>query len=225
MLNINQNINYELVGVSSTTRAEGEKKMEQNNTNPTTEDTSTGVDTQNDTLSLTKDELAAMLQKETDRRVTTALAKAKKSWETEIGTKMDSHLKDYERKAQMTPEQLKQLDIEDKFKMLEAKEKQYQTMIRKVEITEKLQNKKLSTVLAEFVYDEDMEVVEQKITTLEQLVLGMVNEEVEKRINSSKPKASVNTAGLDKESFQKLSIAERSELYRTNPSLYNQLSK
>lgn len=201
--------------------------METNNTNPNMEPNKEekGAPEENkETLTLTKEELATMLQKEADRRVTSALAKAKKNWESEIGSKMDSHLKDYEKRAQMTPEQLKQLDLEEKFKMLEEKEAQYQAMIRKVEIGEKLTERKLSTVLTDFVYDDDMDVVEQKITTLEQLVLGMVNEEVEKRINTSKPKASVNQASLDKEKFKSLSIAERAELYRTNPTLYKQLN-
>ena len=100
--------------------------METTNTNPNMEQ-NTGVDETNETketLTLTKEELAAMLQKETDKRVTSALTKAKKTWESEIGNKMDSHLKDYEKRAQMSPDQLKQLDLEQKFKMLDEKEKQ-----------------------------------------------------------------------------------------------------
>lgn len=194
------------------------------NTNPNMEtNTEVNEETTSETLTLTKEELAAMLQKEADRRVTSAIAKAKKNWESEIGSKMDNHLKDYEKRAQMTPEQLKQIDLEEKFKMLDEKEKSYERMMRKVEIGEKLTERKLSTVLTDFVFDEDMDVVEQKIATLEQLVLGMVNEEVEKRINSSKPKASVNQAGMDKEKFKALSIAQRAELYRQNPTLYKQL--
>lgn len=179
----------------------------------------------NETLTLTKEELASMLQKETDKRVSSALKTAKSKWEAEIGTKMDSHLKDYEKRAQMTPEQIQQADLASKFQMLEAKEKEYQTMIRKNEISTKLNERKLSTVLTDFVYDEDMEVVEQRITTLEQLVLGMVNEEVEKRIGSAAPKASINSATLDREKFRKLSLAERNQLFLSNPTLYKQLSE
>lgn len=183
-----------------------------------------GAEETPETLNLTQEELQLMLQKESDKRVSSALEKARGKWEAEIGNKMDSHLKDYERKAQMTPEQLKQMDIEEKFAILEKKERQYEQMTRKVEINSLLSNKGLSTVLTDFVYDDDMGVVEQKVATLEQLVLGMVNEQVEKRINTSKPRASVKTDGLDKESFSKLSLEQRSELYRTNPELYKQLS-
>lgn len=200
--------------------------MENINTTATTE-VGANEETENnaaETLTLTKEELASMLQKETDKRVSSALKTAKSKWEAEIGNKMDSHLKDYEKRAQMTPEQLKQADLESKFKMLEEKEQQYQSMIRKAEISNMLNERKLSTVLTDFVYHDDMEVVEQRITTLEQLVLGMVNEEVEKRISSSTPKASVNTAGMDKEKFRKLSILERQELFNTNPTLYKQLA-
>ena len=175
-------------------------------------------------ISFTKEELDLYLQKESDKRVTKALTTAKTKWEGEIGDKMNSHLKDYEKRAQLTPEALKQLDLEEKFKLLENKEKQYERMTKKMELNTILANKGLSTVLSDFVYDDDMGVAEQKIATLEQLVLGMVNEEVEKRINSAQPRASINTDKLDKDSFSKLSIADRSQLYKTNPELFKQLS-
>lgn len=178
-----------------------------------------------ETLTLTKEELATMLQKEADKRVTQAITTAKAKWESEMGSKIDSHLKDYEKKASMTPEQLKALDIEEKFKMLEKKESEYTRMTKELEISKKLSEKKLSTVLTKFVYADNDAEVEQNIATLEQLVMGMVNEEVEKRISSTKTKASVNTNGLDKEAFKKLSIAERSELFRTNPTLFKELSR
>lgn len=175
------------------------------------------------TITLTQEELDAKLQAETDKRVTQALKTAKEKWETEFSSKIDSHLKDYEKKAKMTPEQIKQLDLDEKFKLLEQEKSNYHKMKNEMAIATKLQEKKLSTVLTKFVYADDMDVVEQNIATLEQLVLGMVNEEVEKRISSGKPKVGVSTTGLDKEKFKKLSIAERSELYRTNPTLYKEL--
>lgn len=197
--------------------------MENENTNTNTNATETNSGAE--TLTLTKEELATLLQKEADKRVTQAITTAKAKWESEMGSKIDSHLKDYEKKASMTPEQLKQLDLEEKFKMLDKKEKDYLKMTREMEISKKLSEKKLSTVLTKFVYAEEDAEVEQNIATLEQLVMGMVNEEVEKRISSTKTKASVNTNGLDKEAFKKLSIAERSELFRTNPTLFKELSR
>ncbi len=184
-----------------------------------------GPEVAEETLNFTKEELDLYLQKESDKRVTSALNTAKAKWESEMGNKMDSHLKDYEKRAQLTPEALKQLDLEEKFKLLEDKEKQYERMTRKMELNEILSKKGLSTVLSDFVYDDDMEIAEQKIATLEQLVLGMVNEQVERRINSAQPKASVKTENLNKESFSKLSIADRAHLYNTNPDLFKQLSK
>lgn len=196
--------------------------MENTNTNEVIEK---GAEEKPETLKMTQEQLNLLLQKESDKRVSSALATARKKWEEEIDDKMNTHLKDYERRAQMTPQELKQLDLEEKFKLLEEKEKEYKRMMREREIEKVLQKKGLSTVLCDFVYDEDMDIVEQKIATLEQLILGMVNEQIEQRINSSKPRASVKTEGLDKETFSKLSIAERAELYRQNPDLFKKLSK
>lgn len=158
------------------------------NTNTNTQETTATETTGAETLTLTKEELATMLQKEADKRVTQAITTAKAKWESEMGSKIDSHLKDYEKKASMTPEQLKALDIEEKFKMLEKKESEYTRMTKELEISKKLSEKKLSTVLTKFVYADNDAEVEQNIATLEQLVMGMVNEEVEKRISSTKTK-------------------------------------
>ena len=179
-------------------------------------------DTGAEQVTMTKAELDKLLQSEADKRVNQAIKTARSKWDAEVGNKIDSHLKDYERKAQMTPEELRQLSVDEKLKQLEAREKEYARKTREVDIAQKLSEKKLSTVLTKFVYSDDMDEVEQNITTLEQLVLGMVNEEVEKRIASSKPKA-VTTTGLTKEKFTKMSIAERSNLYQQNPQLYREL--
>lgn len=174
-------------------------------------------------ITLTKVELEKMLQSEADKRVNQAIRTAKTKWDSEVGSKIDSQLKDYEKKAQMTPEQLKQLDLDEKFKMLDTREKEYLRKTKEVDIAAKLQEKKLSPLLTKFIYSENMDDVEQNIATIQQLVLGMVNEEVEKRISSSKPKA-VQTSGLNKDTFKKMTLAERSALYSQNPALYKELS-
>ena len=178
-----------------------------------------------ETLTLTKAELDLMLQKEADKRVSSALKTAKGKWEQEYSATVDNKLKDYEKRAQMTPEQLRQHELEQKLAKMEETEKRYNQTIKKAEIAEKLGERKLSKVLVDFVFDDNMDAVEQKITTLEQLVLGMVNEQVEARIASTTPKASVNTSTLDKEKFKKLSLAERNQIFMTNPTLYKQLSE
>ncbi len=175
-----------------------------------------------DSVTMTKEEYAAALQAESDKRVTQALKTARAKWEAEVDTKINSHLKDYEKKAQMTPEQLAQMEIDDKLRALEEKEKEYMRKTREVEIAQKLQEKNLSSVLTKFVYSDKMEEVEQNITTLEQLVLGMVNEQIEQRISSNKPKA-VSAADLNKEKFQKMNLAERNEIYQQNPELFKEL--
>lgn len=191
------------------------------NTITNSETVDTGAD---ETITLSKTEYAKQLQVEADKRVNQALKTARAKWDAEVGTRIDTHLKDYERKAQMTPEQLKQLDLDEKFRLLESKEKEYQRKTKEIDIAVKLSEKKLSQVLTKFVYSDDMDEVEQNIATLEQLVLGMVNEEVEKRISSSKPKA-VATSGLTKEKFKSMTIAERNSLYQQNPALYKELMK
>ena len=171
-------------------------------------------------ITMTKEEYEMELQRESDRRVSKAIATREDTLKKEIM----AELKDYEKKSQMTPEQLKELELEEERAEIQRIREDIMKERAEINIQNKLIEKGMSPLLVDFVYDADEDKANQKMATLEQLILGMVNEEVEKRIGSTKPKASINTEGMDKDAFSKLSIEEMTELYRKDPELYKKLN-
>lgn len=171
-------------------------------------------------ITMTKEEYEMELQRESDRRVSKAIATREDTLKKEIM----AELKDYEKKSQMTPEQLKELELEEERAEIQRIRNEIMKERAEINIQNKLIEKGMSPLLVDFVYDADEDKTNQKMATLEQLILGMVNEEVEKRIGSTKPKASINTEGMDKDAFSKLSIEEMTELYRKDPELYKKLN-
>ena len=171
-------------------------------------------------ITMTREEYEMELQRESDRRVSKAIATREDTLKKEIM----AELKDYEKKSQMTPEQLKELELEEERAEIQRIREDIMKERAEINIQNKLIEKGMSPLLVDFVYDADEDKANQKMATLEQLILGMVNEEVEKRIGSTKPKASINTEGMDKDAFSKLSIEEMTELYRKDPELYKKLN-
>ena len=171
-------------------------------------------------ITMTREEYEMELQRESDRRVSKAIATREDTLKKEIM----AELKDYEKKSQMTPEQLKELELEEERAEIQRIREDIMKERAEINIQNKLIEKGMSPLLVDFVYDADEDKANQKMATLEQLILGMVNEEVEKRIGSTKPKASINTEGMDKDTFSKLSIEEMTELYRKDPELYKKLN-
>ena len=66
----------------------------------------------------------------------------------------------------------------------------------------------------------------ENITTFEKAFKAAVADAVAKKISSPTPKgSSVKQGGMTKEDFKKLSIGQQSELFRTNPELYKQMTR
>ena len=65
----------------------------------------------------------------------------------------------------------------------------------------------------------------ENINSFEKAFKAAVADAVAKKIASPAPKSGqVKQTGMTREDFKKLSISQQSELYRTNPELYKQLS-
>ena len=64
------------------------------------------------------------------------------------------------------------------------------------------------------------------IKLLDKAFKSSVKAEVEKRLGTNIPKKNLPPdEAINREQFRKMSLAEQAELYRTNPELYNQLTK
>lgn len=169
-----------------------------------------------DSKTYTQEEVMALLQSETDKRVQQALKKQAKKYEKQMS------LSGLDEQARQQAEK----DI--KIQELEEKLKEFNVMQTKNEITKVLSARGLNPQFADLItIGEDVEEAQQRIDLLDKLFKAQVKVEVEKRMGSSSPKTS--TVGLDgsitKEQFFKMSIAEQTSLYKNNPELYEQLSR
>lgn len=161
----------------------------------------------------TRDEVLALIQSESDKRVNQALAKQKKQFDKQIslskldGAERESAEKDA--KIAELQEQLANFEIER----------------NKSELKTVLSSRGLSAEFADIInITDDIEASQEKIEKLDRLFKAAVRAEVEKRLAGNAPKG--NGGGnveMTKDDAKKLSMAERQKLYSSNPELYKKL--
>jgi len=171
-----------------------------------------------DTKTYSQAEVDALLQAETDRRVTSALKKAEE--------KNKAKVKEAEKLAAMNSQQKYEYELEQREKAIVEKERALALAENKNEAAKILEEKGLSLQLVDFVVAEDAETMNANIKLLDKAFKSSVKAEVEKRLGTNIPKKNLPPdEAINREQFRKMSLAEQAELYRTNPELYNQLTK
>ena len=170
-----------------------------------------------ETVTLTQEELNALLQQEGDRRVTQALDKQKK--------KTEAKLKEAEKLAKMSAEEKYAYELEQRELAIEAKERELALAENKNVASKILAEKGISLDLVDFVLAEDAETMNENINKLDKAFKKSVKDEVTKRIGSNVPKKSeVEPTTLTKEQFNKLSLAELQKLRNEDPEIFESFS-
>ena len=161
----------------------------------------------------TQDEVLALLQSETDKRVTAALKTQQKKYEKQLSlSKLDG---DERAKAEK----------DNRIAELEEQLAQFQIERNRSELKSVLSSRGLSAEFADIIaINDDIEASQSNIDKLDKLFKAAVRAEVEKRLAGSTPKGNgAAPAEITKESAKKLSLAELQQLKKTNPELYNNL--
>ena len=157
----------------------------------------------------TEEEVQALLQKEGDRRVSSA----QKKWEKDLENKMA----EAEKLRNMDESQRKEYEYTQKLQELEQREKDFAIAQNKIEAMKVLSNRNLPVDFIDYMME--------NITKFEKTFNSAVADAVAKRIASPAPKTgSAKQTGLTREEFKKLNVQQQAEIYRTNPELYKQLS-
>lgn len=161
----------------------------------------------------TEEEVMSLLQKESDRRVSSALKK---------------QAKDYEKKLSLSKlDEQERATAEKDMRIQELTEKlaQYEIEKNKSELKSVLSSRGLSAEFADLIQiSDDLEESQARIDTLDRLFKQAVAEEVKRRLATGKPTVGTGSAEeLSREKFKRMSLTERNELYRDNPELYNKL--
>lgn len=187
--------------------------MEEHTNNVVTETQTEGQEN-NTEKTYTQSELDALLQQETDRRVTAALKKQ--------AQKNEAKVKEAERLAQMNEQEKYEYQLEQREAAIAEKEKELALAENKNVASKILAEKGLSLSLVEFVVAEDADTMDANIKLLEQAFNQSVKQEVEKRLASKAPRKNLPLEKtITREDFRKMSTTELMELKQNNPDLYN----
>lgn len=189
--------------------------MEENNLNTTTN--TEKEETVKETY--TKEEVEALLQRESDRRVTQALKKAEKASEKKIA--------EAQRLATMSEEDRNKERIKTLEVSLQEKEKALLLRENKIACIAEMEKRNIPTALIDFVVSDDADTMITNLNTFEKALRKMVNDEVEKRIGSTKQKTASETSvdSLTKADFSKLSLTQLNDLLEKNPEIFNNFTK
>ena len=166
----------------------------------------------------TESEVQALLQRESDRRVTSALKKQKEELEHKQA--------EAEKLRAMDEDQRKEYQYAQKLQELEQREKDFNIAQNKLEATKVLANRELPIEFVDYIVAEDADTMMENINVFERTFKAAVADAVTKKIAQPAPKSgSVKQTGLTKEEFKKMSIAQHSEIFRSNPELYKQMTR
>lgn len=173
-------------------------------------------ESETETKTYSQEEVDALLQAETDRRVTAALKKAEK--------RNAEKLKEAQKLAQMSEAEKFEYELSQREKAIAEKERELALAENKAEASKILADKGISLQLVDFVVAETAEDMKANIDLLDSAFKASVKAEVEKRLASSAPKKSLpRSEAITKEQFMKMSISELTELKNNNPEIYNAL--
>lgn len=160
----------------------------------------------------TQEEVMALLQSESDKRVTQALKKQQKEFDKKMSL---SKLDDNERaKAE------KDAEIAELREQLAA----FQIEKNKSELKSVLSSRGLSAEFADIVaITDDIETSQANIDKLDRLFKAAVKAEVEKRLAGNAPKGNGGAAPtITKDNIKNMSIAELQRLKKEQPEVYSQ---
>lgn len=185
--------------------------------NPQGQDNATPETEQTEKTTYTREEVEALLQKETDRRVTSALAKQQK--------KNELQLREAQKLAQMNEQEKYVYELEKREQAIAEKERQLTLAENKAEASKILAEKGLSLSLVDFILSDDAETMNANINLLDRAFKASVKAEVEKRLGGKTPAGSStqDPAKLTKDQFRSMSLAEKQHIFNTDRELYNQL--
>lgn len=161
----------------------------------------------------TAEEVAKLIQSETDKRVTEALKKQEKKYQKQLSL------------AQLDGDERAKAEKDNRIAELEEQLAKYQIEANKSELKSVLSSRGLSAQFADIIsIGDDIEQAQANIDTLDKLFKAAVKAEVEKRLANNSPKGNGGSSSeITKESAKKMSMAELDKLASEQPELFSKL--
>ena len=163
----------------------------------------------------TEQDVQKLVQSESDKRVSQALAKQKREYEKKLSlTQLDGE-------ARQTAERdMKIAEYEEQLRVFRAEK-------NKSDLKAVLATRGLCVELADVIeIGEDMQAVQQRVDILDKAFKAAVQQEVKARLTTAKPKTGSSDAGVvTRDEFRKMTVAQQAELYAKNPDLYRKMTE
>lgn len=171
----------------------------------------------NEQQTFTRDEVLALIQSESDKRVTAALKTQEKKFAKQLSlSKLDDSEREKAEKDNLIAELQEQLA-------------QMNTERNRSDLKSVLSSRGLSAEFADIiVINDDIETSQANIDKLDKLFKAAVKAEVEKRLAGNAPKGNATyqaTGEVTPEQFKKMSLSQQAALNNSNPELYKRLTK
>ena len=189
--------------------------MDENTTNNTGVVTTTETNENTETKTYTQEEVMALLQSETDKRVTAALKTQQKKYEKQLSL------------STLDGDEREKAEKDSRIAELEEQLAQFQIEKNKSELKSVLGARGLSAEFADIIsISDDITASQANIDKLDKLFKDAVKAEVEKRLAGNAPKGNGSniTGEITKEQFRQMPLSQQSALYKDNPELYKKLT-
>lgn len=181
-------------------------------------ETGTDQEQEEEVKTYTQEEVDALLQAESDRRVQQALQKQAK--------KNEAKLREAQKLAQMSATEQYEYQLQQREAAIEEKERELALAENKAEASRILAEKGLDIGLVDFVVAEDAETMNNNIKLLDSSFKKSVKAEIERRLAGATPKKGLpREQTLTKADFLKMSYSELMELKTNNPELYKSFTE
>ena len=168
-------------------------------------------------LTLTHEQLAALLQKEGDKRVSSAQSK----WEKDT----KKRISEADKLSKMDEEARRAYDFEQREKALEKRERELTVESNRATCVSIMSSKGLPLDLVDFVVSDDAEAMNESIKLIERVINDAVSKQVLAKIGNDAPGSGASRGIVDKASFGKMSLREQMDLFQRDPDLYNTLTR
>ena len=171
---------------------------------------------QEETKTYTQEEVLALLQSETDKRVTEALKKQEKKYQKQLSL------------AQLDGDERAKAEKDNRIAELEELVAQMNVEKNRSDLKSTLSARGLSAEFADLInITDDLEESQKKIDALDKLFKAAVKEEVNKRLaaNGGAPRSSSSSGEITKETFKAMSLSQQAAIARDNRELYNRLTQ
>ena len=184
------------------------------NTEVTKNEDTTGTETGKEQETFSREEVLKLIQAESDKRVTQALATAQKKFDKQLSlSKLDDNARNIAEKDDKIAELTQQLAA-------------FQVEKNRSELKSVLSSRGLSAEFADIInISDDIQASQANIDKLDKLFKAAVKAEVEKRLAGNAPKGNSDGEAkeITKECALKMSMAELQKMSETIPELFNKL--